>query len=259
LARPVPAVTRSLDILELFLEAGTPLTSSEIVARLGLPRTSVHELLATLEARSYLSRSESDPRRYELGFRLLQLGSAYASSVTLIDRGRIVAAEVAARCDETVHVAILEGADVVYIAKVESTQPVRMVSAVGLRLPANCTAVGKMILSGMPDAELDALFAGARALPALTPRSVTSLPALKEQLAEVRQRGFAEDRGESQPDVSCVAAPIRGAEGSVIAAISISVPSSRWSTAAAGRLLEFVLGGARTLSELLGDRERHRG
>ena len=132
MARVVPAVSRALDILELFLDRPT-LSAPEITDRLELPRTTVHELLGTLVERAYLVPVGGQPTRYRIGMRLFQLGASFADHLDLAREAQDVAHDIAAACDETVHIAVLDGADVVYIAKVDSTHPVRMVSAVGRR------------------------------------------------------------------------------------------------------------------------------
>lgn len=129
MGRLVPAVTRALDILELFLDGDGTLSAPDIVRKLQLPRTTVHELVTTLAARSYIVQVPGQPGRYRLGVRPYQLGSRYAEQLDLAAEGQQVARSVAETCDETVHVAILEGTDVIYIAKVDSTHAVRMVSA----------------------------------------------------------------------------------------------------------------------------------
>jgi DNA-binding IclR family transcriptional regulator len=123
-------------------------------------------------------------------------------------------------------VGILDGADVVYVCKVDSTQSVRMVSRMGGRVPASCTAVGKALLAYLPDAERKRLFK--KGLAKLTPKSITEPHVLANVLDEIRASGLAFESGESNPDVSCVAAPVRDHSGEVVAAMSISVPDMRW-------------------------------
>src|SRR6266536_4501941 len=178
MGRAVPAVSRALDILELLL-SNDSVSAPEITERLGLPRTTVHELVATLVDRSYLSVLAGQPTRYRLGMRLFQLGGVFAEHLDLAREAQAVAHEVAACCDETVQVAILDGSDVVYIAKVDSTHPVRMVSAVGRRLPAHCTALGKMLLSGLSPEAFEARYPRDRPLQRMTPRSITSVVRLR--------------------------------------------------------------------------------
>ncbi len=258
MARAVPALMRALDILELFL-TGTDYSAPEITARLGLPRTTVHELLTTLVARSYLAPDPDKPNRYRLGIRVFQLGSAFAERLDLARESQAISREVAAACDETVHVAVLDGTDVVYIAKVDSTHPVRLVSAVGRRLPAHCTGVGKMLLSGLSEEALDARYPKDRPLPAMTPRSITSPTRLKQHLAEIRQRGLAYDYCESNDAAACVAAPVYDASGAMVAAMSISVPILRWNDQRREELGHLVAEGARRLSTQLGYRPASAG
>jgi len=254
MGRLVPAVTRALDILELFLDCDGSLSAPEITRRLQLPRTTVHELVTTLTARNYLVQPADQPGRYRLGVRGYQLGSRYAEQLDLAAEGQQVARSVAETCDETVHVAILEGRDVIYIAKVDSTHAVRMVSAAGRRLPAHCTSVGKMLLASLPEEELESRLAGAEPLAAMTPNSITSPEALRAELAETRGRGVALEQQESNPDVSCVAAPVRDSAGRVVAALSISVPMIRWSEERQSELEGLAVKGAADLSGRLGHR-----
>ncbi|NGO69689.1 IclR family transcriptional regulator [Streptomyces boncukensis] len=256
MGRLVPAVTRALDILELFLEGDGVHTAPEITRKLGLPRTTVHELVTTLAARNYLVQLPDQPGRYRLGVRTYQLGSRYAEQLDLAAEGRQVARGVAETCDETVHVAVLEDADVIYIAKVDSTHAVRMVSAAGRRLPAHCTAVGKMLLASLPEDELRSRIPSGAELTAMTPHSLTSPEDLHEALAGIRGRGIAVERRESNPDVACVAAPVRDSGGQVAAALSISVPMIRWSEERRAELEELAAKGAADLSERLGFRGR---
>jgi DNA-binding IclR family transcriptional regulator len=214
----------------------------------------VHELLGTLADRSYLVMVPGQPLRYRLGVRLFQLGSVFAQQLDLTREAQGVAAEVAAECDETVHVAILEGTDVIYIARVESTHPVRMVSAVGRRLPAHCTGVGKMLLSGLSPAAVEALYPKQKSLPTMTPNSISSLVRLKAELADIDERGLAYDEAESSEDVHCVAAGVRDHTGEMVAAMSISVPTTRWDDARREALTELVESGAARLSAHLGYR-----
>ncbi|WP_149182188.1 IclR family transcriptional regulator [Streptomyces sp. TRM49041] len=253
MGRLVPAVTRALDILELFLDGDGTLSAPEITRKLQLPRTTVHELITTLAARSCLVPVPGQPGRFRLGVRTYQLGSRYAEQLDLAAEGERVAREVAETCDETVHVAILEGLDVIYIAKVDSTHAVRMVSAAGRRLPAHCTSVGKMLLASLSQDEFDTRIDG-RELAAMTPESLTDPDELRAALAVVRERGIATEHRESHPDVSCVAAPVRDSAGRVVAALSISVPMIRWSEEREAELAELAAKGADDLSASLGHR-----
>jgi IclR family transcriptional regulator, KDG regulon repressor len=253
MGRAVPAASRALDILELFLDQPV-LSAADVVSRLALPRTTVHELLGTLADRSYLVVVPGQPLRYQLGVRLFQLASVFSQQLDLAREAQRVATEVAAECDETVHVAVLDGTDVIYIARVESTHPVRMVSAVGRRLPAHCTGVGKMLLSELSTQTLDTLYPKRSSLPTMTPNSISSLRRLKSELAEIRARGLAYDEVESTEDVHCVAAGVRDHTGDMVAGLSISVPTTRWNEARREALADLARDGAARLSASLGYR-----
>ncbi|WP_433074452.1 IclR family transcriptional regulator [Dactylosporangium sp. CA-052675] len=251
--RVVPAVTRALDILELFLDR-PELSAREITERLGLPRTTVHELLVTLVARSYLVSVPGQPVRYRLGMPPFQLGAAFAERLDLMREAQEVAQRLAAASHEAVHAAVLDGADVIYLVKADSTHPVRMVSAVGRRLPAHCTAVGKMLLSSLDPAELDARLPAR--LPGMTPDSITDPRRLRAELDEIRAAGVAVDNGESDGAVRCVGAPVRDHTGATVAAMSISAPIMRWTPATHADWTRLVRDGAAELSTRLGYRDR---
>ena len=252
MTRQVPAIARALDVLESFLDGASSLSVPDIAVRLGLPRSSAHEIAQTLLARGYLAAVEQQPHRFTLGPRLFELGNAYANDLDLAREGQQVARAVAAGCDETVHLAILDGTQVVYIAKVDSTHAVRMVSVLGGRLPAHCTAVGKMLLSGLSDAEVAARYAGTQTLVGMTPNSITSLGRLHQELVEIRARGLANDDCESNAAVRCVAAPVYDHRGEMVAAMSISVPIIRMEDARRDELAKLVRGGADELARRLG-------
>jgi IclR family KDG regulon transcriptional repressor len=227
MGRLTPAVLRTIDILELFLTDGPPLTAPAIAQATGFPRTSVHELLATLTARNYLQRDEPTGT-YTLGPPVLRLGNAYSARFDLLAAANRYAASLAATVGETASVAIREGADVFYLAKAQTRDVVGIPSVVGHRLPANCTSLGKVLLADLTDVELNSLFPNPEHLPALTTHSITSLTALQNELRSVRLAGAATEHEESSYALCCAAAPIRSPSVGVIAAISVSVPRTQW-------------------------------
>jgi IclR family KDG regulon transcriptional repressor len=209
-------------------------------------------LLVTLVARSYLIPVPGQPVQYRLGMPLFQLGAAFAGRLDLVREAQGVARDVAAACDEAVHVAVLDGADVIYLVKADSTHPVRMVSGVGRRLPAHCTAVGKILLSELDAASLDVVLKGA--LPGMTPQSITDPERLREHLERVRAEGVAVDLGESDSEMRCVGAAVRDHSGAAIAAMSLSAPIVRWTAQSHVDWTELVREGAATLSARMGYR-----
>jgi IclR family KDG regulon transcriptional repressor len=251
MARLTPAVVRTLDILELFLADDRPLGAPDVGRLTGFPRTTVHELLATLVARDYLQKDEAT-NTYRLGVRLLQLGNAYSARFDMLKSANDVAREMAQQSGETVSVAVLEGADAFYLAKVEGRDNLRLPSSIGQRIPANVTGLGKTLLAYQSPQTLGSLFADPDHLPRMTEHSIGTLSELERELETVRQGGVAFEREESTPGVRCAAAPVRDASGAVVAAISTSVPTARWEQYPEEHWVDLVKQGAERFSALLG-------
>ncbi|MFI9780748.1 IclR family transcriptional regulator [Streptomyces sp. NPDC051956] len=246
-----PALRRGLDILELLIDGDEGLRVPEITQQLGLPRATTHELVNTLVDRGYLDLSK-ETGRVTLGVKALRLGAGYERGLDLATVGRECAAEVAAACGETVQVVVRDASFAVFIVRIDSTHPIRLVSQVGSRLPASCTAGGKMLLSALPAAGLDALFPDDAALQRMTPHSISTRKALLADLEAARERGWAEEQCESNDHVACIAAPVYDRLGECVAAMSISVPVLRWSDTQKQHCIELALGGAKKMSQLLG-------
>ncbi|MFO7633147.1 MAG: IclR family transcriptional regulator [Caldilinea sp.] len=247
----VKSALRVLDIFELLALHPDGISLSEISTELTIPKSSAHGLLATLMSRGYLRAGRHD-RTYRLGARLFELGSSYMAGADLLTEGQDVVRETARACDETVHLAILDGDEVLYIAKEEGTNAIRMVSAVGKRFPAYGTGVGKMLLSALSAEALDQLYPPARPLAPITPRTIVDPVAFRQELAATRQRGYATDFEESTPGLCCIAAPVFDADGAVAAAISVSVPNVRFTAERQAALRLLVQQGAKRLSRILG-------
>ncbi|MCG6566809.1 IclR family transcriptional regulator [Tessaracoccus sp. ZS01] len=256
MARLTPALMRALDIMELFVERGARWNAAQIAEATGLPRTTVHELLTTLTHRGYLTRDEIG--NFELGVRTVQLGNAYAARFDLLGAATEVARDVGQATGHTCSVAIREGAEVFYLAKVEGSESLSLISSVGKRAPASCTGLGKALLSELEPAEVDRLYPTGH-LPALSEHSITDLGQLKKALAKSRLRGYAIEREESGPGVACAAAVIRDAAGAAVAALSISVPLARWDQLPEKHWADIALEGSGRLSEQLGWIDRNAG
>ena len=187
----------------------------------------MYEIVNTLLACGYLTTAEGQSNRVSLGFKLFELGSAYAANFDLISEGRRVAMKLVAECDETVQM-------------------------VGSRLPAHCTGVGKMLLSALSNEEIIDLYQGQRQLTKMTANSISSVPELLKELEMVRRRGLSYDDCESNIDVRCVAAPVYDGRGQMVAAMSFSVPITRMSLSRQDELADIIRKGAEELSRHLG-------
>ncbi|MDR7586293.1 MAG: IclR family transcriptional regulator [Armatimonadota bacterium] len=221
----VQVVDRGLDLLELLRDAPTPLSLGEIARRLGVAKTTGFRLLRTLERRGYVERLPGD-HRYRLGPEWVAYVGRLPGPPSLAEAALPYLRRLRDRFAETVNLGVLRQGEVLYVEILESPHPFRMAAAVGARSPVHSTALGKAIAAHLPDEEVEAIVRQ-RGLPALTSRTITSLAAFRRELEKTRLRGFAEDNGETEPEASCVAAPVFGFGGQVVAAVSISGPTSR--------------------------------
>lgn len=249
-APTVKSAERALAILDLLTIRERPVGFGQIASALGYPKSSLHQLLRTLIDRGWVE-VDSETGHYTLGIRTWQAGNAYLRAVDLSARAKPYMELVRDELDETVQLAVLDGRYNVYIGKVDGTQNLALVSAVGRRIEAHATGLGKALLSGLSDAQLVGLLGDIK-LERFTPTTVTNLPDLIVELARVRGRGYAHDNEEHTLGVRCVAVPVRGQDGAVVAAMSVSVPTVRWKPEEEERTTKLLVDAARRLSQALG-------
>ncbi|MBI3976850.1 MAG: IclR family transcriptional regulator [Chloroflexi bacterium] len=247
----VQALDRAVDILDCFAE-GSDLSIADVAQRIELPRATVHRLLSSLAARRLVEQDHATGR-YRLGVKLFELGSLVGNRFDVKSAAAEPMASLVARGGETAHLVLLDGCDILFVDKRETSNPFRMVSEVGRRLPASCSAAGKTLLADLPDAELRRRFADVD-LPALTSRSLVRLDDLLSHLAVVRARGYAVDDEETQIGLRCIGTAIRNHRGEAVAAISISGPVVRVSDERIAPFVQLLRSTADTISRHLGFR-----
>jgi DNA-binding IclR family transcriptional regulator len=208
--------------LRILIELGHgPANLDQLAEVTGVHKTTVLRLLRTLADDGFVFRDGT--HRYHLGSRLFELS---ARALDQREVRQIAAPHLAAfnrRHGRTTHLAVLEAGEVVYIDKLEAHDQIRMYSRIGLRAPLHSTAVAKVLLADLPDDELATVVAGIE----FTPRAANTITDASDFLAEiarVRAQGWAGDREENEPSINCLAAPVRGASGRVLAAVSVTVP-----------------------------------
>jgi len=205
---PVPAVARAGAILGALAEAsGRPLTVSDLARQLGLPKSSTANLCLALEGERLIAREESG---FRLGRRLVELGGAYLSTMDQIQEFYAACRRQPNISRQTARVAVLDGLDVLYLARYDGTQPLRLTANIGDRFPAHCTATGKALLAILDPRALDERLRGRHRLVALTDRSITDPAALRAELDIARERGYAVDDEEMTPGVTCLALAVAG-------------------------------------------------
>lgn len=244
-----PAVEAALSILET-LGATPEMGVTDLARKLGLGKSSVYRLLATLTRRGYVEKSPQS-ERYRLTYRLFAVGSTAAERFGLREAAHPVMERLAAGTGETVNLGVLDGTRVVNLHRVESRHLLRVHLEVGHGVPAHATALGKVLLAALEPTELSRRLLGRR-LEGLTRRTIRDRRALRKALARIQEQGFAVDDEECSLGLRCVAAPILDHRGSVVAALSISGPTHRLPDPVLSRLAEEVRAAAREISRRLG-------
>ena len=222
----VGALLHGLAVLDMFSQDRPVIGIGEVARHLGVHRSTASRLAATLATAGYLEPSGGGQGRYRLAAKLAVLGEIAAAGNELPSVALPPLRDLVSRLGETGHLGVLEGTEAVTVAVVDGWQTVRMHSWVGKRSPAHCSSMGKALLAGLSTADLLARYPDPE-LPASTPATITTRDELEKCLADVRTRGYAEDREELEPHLYCVAAPVFGRDGTVVASVSVSGPASR--------------------------------
>lgn len=246
----VKSAQRALMVLELLTRSEKPLSFGEIGAELAYPRSSLFGLLRTLQDRNWIELDEQT-RRYRLGIRTMEAGNAYLRSIDLVQLAQPQMARVRDAIEETVQLSVLDGRFNIYLGKVEGKQTLRLASEVGRRLEAHTTALGKVMLAGLSDQELDRLFDGVT-LEGYTATTIVDLEQLRAVLLEIRRLGYATDNEEHTLGVRCVALPVRNHTGQTVAGLSVSFPSVRYSDERAERARDLLTEAVAAVSQGLG-------
>jgi len=220
----VPALTRAAGILQALSTTCSPVKTSVLLKETGMSRSTLYLLLESLQHIGWIERRRDG---YVIGVALFELGSAYVRQDSLMDTFRAEAARFIGIHNEVVQMAVLDGLDVIYLAREDAHQPVRLVSDLGMRLPAHGCALGKALLASLPPGEAAALLPSE--LRALTAHTITSLPALLADLDAVRRNGIATDREEVCEGLHCFAAYVGQTRAGRRLAISTSIPMGRLS------------------------------
>ena len=245
----VESADRVLRILQSFAPYDRDVSLGDIAERVELPKSSVHRLLVTLIAHGFVERDDST-RRYKLGIKLFELGSAAIHERGLQGSAQPALDELSRVTGETCHLAVLSGTEAVYVYKLDGTSSIIMSSRVGGRAPVHATSIGK-VLTAWSSPEVMALVRKAP-MKASTRNTITSFRAFDAELQKVRASGYALDLEEFEMGLRCIAAPVRDQSARVIAALGIAGPRSRLGDTRLKKLVPIVVDAADLLSRNLG-------
>jgi DNA-binding IclR family transcriptional regulator len=252
-----PALAFGLQILELFGEGRDRMRLSEIAREIGISRSSAFRLIYTLQSLGYLERDD-ETKSYRLGARTLSLGYAFLASKDVVEAAQPILEQLRDRTDNSAHLGILDGKDVVYVARMASHKRVSTNIRVGTRLPSYATTMGRMLLAFRPEGELRRLL-GRTKFERFSPRTPGTFDELLAQLAVDRTHCFAISHSSFEAGIASVAAPVFGGTGTVVAAINVSGPDGIVTRQVFDSTVrDAVCAAARMISERLGYRPMQR-
>lgn len=219
----VQSLARGLAVIRAFDAENPELSLSDVARRADMPRAAARRFLRTLETLGYV---RGDGRAFALTPRVLELGFSYLSALSLPEIVQPHLERLSRDVDESVSAAVLDGTEIVYIARVPTRRIMSVRITIGTRFPTYATSMGRVLLAGLPASEADAALE-ASALTRLTDRTVIDPAALREELAIVRAQGWSLVDGELEPGLRSVAAPVHGRSGEVVAALNVSTSATR--------------------------------
>jgi len=245
----VKTIDRLVKVLDCFSPERPTWSLAEISVHLGLPKSTLHRFLASLESHGILRR-DPDDRRWRLGYRLVIWGELAARSTGLRHIALPVMRDLVAATGETVVLTIYQGREVVCVGKVETSHSVRLKLDVGTRHPPHAGASSKILMAYLPVEEVQAIIRE-RGLPQVCTNTITDYDDLMAELARIRELGYAESHEETDVGAWGVATPIYGPQGAVVAAIGVVGPSSRFSGDLRQQYVSLCQQAARQMSVLL--------
>jgi IclR family acetate operon transcriptional repressor len=243
----VQSIVRALALMNCLsdaVEGGATLT--ELSEQVGLPSSTAHRLLTTLEQERYV-RFDPEGRVWAIGVQAFITGCTFTKSRSLVAIARPHMRSLMEECGETVNLAVQDDGMAVYLAQVECRQMMRAFARPGSRVPLHCSAVGKAILSAVPDKTLSRIL-HQRGMPRLTVRTITAPSGLRADLERARVAGHAIDDEEHAIGLRCIAAPVFDETGDVVAAVSASGPMARIVDERVAQLAALVVGAAQAIS-----------
>ena len=221
----VQSLTRGLSILECLARAEGGLTLTDIAQRVQLPASTTHRLLGTLEKMGYV-HPMGDVSRWYVGLTAFTVGSSFLANRDFVAHSHAYMRRLMEQCSETANLAILDGAEAVFIDQVQCRETMRTIVKLGSRVPLHASGVGKAIFASLPDDQIDALVK-VKGLPRITENTIRSPETMWASIRVIRQRGWSFDDEEHLPGTRCVAAPIYDEHAEALGAISLAGPSSR--------------------------------
>ena len=246
----INSILRASNVLKCFLGEKSHFKISELACELHLDRSTIYRILLSLE-KCGLVEKDKETGGYSLGLFTFEIGNAYLNRIDFPKVSKPIMTGLALKVQETVHLAVLSGTEIVYVDKVDSPRPLGIMSKIGQRAPLYCTALGKVLLAFQHEDELKRIIHQLKLIP-MTSNTIISKHRLMEELRAIRKQGYALDHREIEEDVECIGAPIQDYLGNVIAALSISGPQRKINTPQEKQFVSSVVKAAGLISSKLG-------
>ncbi len=251
----VQALDRGLQVLNALAKEGSE-TLTELSLSLGLPASTLHRLLMTLERHGFVEFQEEE-QRWVIGVEAFRVGGTFLQRTKVVEAGRIVMRRLHEETQETINIAIPDEGDVVFVSQMESHQPLRAFFRLGTRGFMHASGIGKALLAEMPREEVEKLL-GRKGLPGITSNTITQPDALFAELQQIEKRGWALDDEERMEGMRCISSAIFNEFGEAVAGISVSGPCVRLDDEAVADIAPKVRSGAAQITQLIGGRKKAR-
>lgn len=250
----VQSLDRAFLLLELLCRSRNGMSIAALCAQTGLHKSTVHRLLTAMAVHGYVQQDQA-AGAYHAGMRLCELAGNIVDNLDMVERARAPMEQLSHETGETVHLVMREGAEIVYIHKVDSIHSaIRMFSRIGMRRPLYCTGVGKAILATLPPQQVTQIWQQSD-IQAYTEHTIISQELFTRELAHVRKQGFALDNEENELGVRCIAVAIADYSGHASYALSISAPLSRMSNERIAQLQAPLQAACARVASVLGGKD----
>lgn len=243
------AIDRAFAVLECFGRHQKPLRLSDVVDDLGLPKQTVHRMIGQLQALDLLER-DLQPEKFRFGNRLRKLGIAAIVSQNQTAVIRAILDDLVSKFEETVNIGVLDNGEVLYIDRVECHWPLRVQLSPGSRVKVHCTAIGKLLLAYLPEAQFAATLKS-MTLEKYTPNTIVDVASLESECRKIRAQGYSENAGEDLRGLVALAVPVLGEDGQVVAGLAVHAPEARMNLEAMRDQIDTLIDAAGRLGEAL--------
>lgn len=250
----VQSIDRAISVLKCFSESRSELKLSEISEMLGLNKSTVHGIINTLKYNGLIDQ-DNNTQKYRLGLYLIELGDLVINSMDVRNIAYPIIDKISQKLDETVHIGILDGTEVVYVFKKESTRSIKTSTKIGFRIPAYYTADGKAMLANLDEDKLLKIIP--EKIRAVTPYTITDRDKLMQDLRKIKENGFAIDNQENVVGLFCVAAPIYDYSGKAKYGLSVTGPAIRFNNEKINEAITVISEAAKEISKEIGYRGYH--